>query len=118
MATHGERDDLASVPAPSALLAAAVPAATDGRLARQQVEPAETAGSRGRDARPPLPAGVGRDLVIATCVQCHDLAVTMAQRKTLAEWRQSVDAMVRLGAKLNGSEIQTVARYLAKGFAR
>ena len=82
------------------------PSANSGRL-----KPAATPTTE-------LPKGSGRDLVTAQCVQCHDLAVTMAQRKTLAEWRQSVDVMVRLGAKLNGSEIQTMARYLAKAFGR
>ena len=67
---------------------------------------------------PDLPAGAGRALVATNCVQCHDLAVTANARKTPAEWRQSVDAMVRLGAKLNGSESRTVARYLAQAFGR
>ena len=69
-----------------------------------------------RTPNPELPAGIGRDLVISQCVQCHDLSLTTSQHKTLAEWRHSVDEMVRLGAKLNGSEIQTVARYLAQAF--
>ncbi len=63
-----------------------------------------------------LPEGAGRDLVLSQCVQCHDLSITATQHKTLREWRRSVDEMVRLGAKLNGSEIQTVARYLAQAF--
>lgn len=63
-----------------------------------------------------LPAGRGRELVMQSCVQCHDLSVTTSQRKTLAEWRQSVGQMVRLGAKLNGSESEVIARYLTRSF--
>ena len=40
-----------------------------------------------------LPQGAGRALVIAACVQCHDLGLTVNQRKSPAEWRQSVDIM-------------------------
>jgi hypothetical protein len=54
--------------------------------------------------------------VLGACVQCHDLAVTVTQRKTLPEWRTSVEQMVRLGSKLNGDEIRVVSRYLASSF--
>ncbi len=81
---------------------------------------AEWSGGRPRPAQneeaAKLPKGPGRELVASQCVQCHDLATTTTQRKTLAEWRHSVDEMVRLGAKLDGSEIQTIARYLAQAF--
>jgi len=63
-----------------------------------------------------LPEGRGRALVISACVQCHDLGVTVDQHKTLGEWRHSLDEMVRLGAKLTGSEIEVVARYLVQSF--
>ncbi len=63
-----------------------------------------------------LPEGRGRALVISACVQCHDLGGTVDQHKTLSEWRRSVDEMVRLGAKLTGSEIEVVARYLVQSF--
>ena len=65
-----------------------------------------------------LPPGDGRDLVIATCVQCHGLETTTSQRKTLKEWHESVERMAHLGAKLNGREIETVTQYLAKEFGR
>ena len=65
-----------------------------------------------------LPPGPGRNLIIATCVQCHDLGVTTSQRKTAEEWRRSVEQMAHLGAKLNGREIVTVAQYLAREFGK
>ena len=72
--------------------------------------------ARGEGTLNNLPPGKGRALVMAACVQCHDLAVTTAQHKTLAEWRASVEQMVRLGSKLNGDEIRIVSRYLAPSF--
>ena len=63
-----------------------------------------------------LPPGPGRALVLSACVQCHDLGVTVAQRKTREGWRRSVEQMARLGAHLNGSEIQVVTKYLAHAF--
>jgi mono/diheme cytochrome c family protein len=65
-----------------------------------------------------LPPGPGRNLVIAACVQCHDLGVTTSQRKTAEEWRRSVEQMAHLGAKLNGREIVVVAQYLAREFGK
>ena len=67
---------------------------------------------------PKLPPGAGRDLVTATCVQCHDLETTTSQRKTAKEWHDSVERMAHLGAKLNGREIEIVAQYLAKEFGK
>ncbi len=64
----------------------------------------------------PLPPGKGRELVMASCVQCHDLQTTTSQRKTAGEWHRSVEQMARLGAKLNGSEIRLVSSYLAHAF--
>jgi mono/diheme cytochrome c family protein len=63
-----------------------------------------------------LPPGPGRALVVGACVQCHDLATTVNQRKTPEAWRRSVEQMAHLGARLNGREIQVVAQYLAKAF--
>ena len=63
-----------------------------------------------------LPPGAGRSLVIAACVQCHDLALTVSQHKTLDEWRQSVERMAHIGARLNGREVETIAKYLAGAF--
>jgi mono/diheme cytochrome c family protein len=68
----------------------------------------------GRDvAATALPAGRGRELVLGACVQCHGLDLTVNARKSPGDWRRSVEQMARLGAKLTGSEIRIVAKYLA-----
>ena len=87
-------------------------------LASQSVDQAKK-GERRAAADPfakNLPAGRGRALVLASCVQCHDLGVTVSKRKSLDGWRQNVERMAHLGARLNGSEIETVAAYLARAF--
>jgi mono/diheme cytochrome c family protein len=63
-----------------------------------------------------LPAGAGRALVIQACAQCHGLKTVVAQRKTAAGWRRSVNEMMRLGAQLTASESETIANYLAASF--
>jgi mono/diheme cytochrome c family protein len=63
-----------------------------------------------------LPEGEGREIVLQACVQCHDLRNTVAQRKTAAGWRRTVDEMVWRGTPLVGDEAETVTRYLASAF--
>jgi mono/diheme cytochrome c family protein len=60
-----------------------------------------------------FPPGSARPLVLQACVGCHDLATTLMRRQTADEWRRSVDLMVRLGARLEPAEIDTVADYIA-----
>ena len=63
-----------------------------------------------------LPDGQGRDLVLAACVQCHDLRNTVMQRKTATSWRRTVDEMIWRGAPLMVDEAGTVTRYLVESF--
>jgi len=63
-----------------------------------------------------LPEGQGRDLVLQTCVQCHDLKTTVSQRKTAAGWRRTVDEMIRLGTRLTTDEAEVITNYLATRF--
>jgi cytochrome c5 len=63
-----------------------------------------------------LPQGEGRDLVAVACTQCHALAPILAGREGPAGWRRHVHNMVLRGAQLNGSEAETVIRYLSANF--
>ena len=63
-----------------------------------------------------FPDGAGRDLIFQGCVQCHDLRNTVAQRKTAAGWKRTVDEMIWRGAPLFADEAETVAKYLASSF--
>src|SRR5260370_9567012 len=63
-----------------------------------------------------LPDGAARDLIFQTCVQCHDLRNTVAQRKTPAAWKRTVDEMIWRGAPLMSDEAETITRYLFESF--
>jgi mono/diheme cytochrome c family protein len=63
-----------------------------------------------------LPEGAGRKIMLQACVQCHDLRNTVAQRKTAAGWRRTVNEMVWRGTPLVGDEAEIVTRYLANAF--
>ena len=63
-----------------------------------------------------LPDGSARDLIFQACVQCHDLQNTVAQRKTAAGWKRTVDEMIWRGAPLMADEAETISKYLAASF--
>lgn len=63
-----------------------------------------------------LPEGEARDLIFQACVQCHDLRNTVAQRKTDAGWKRTVDEMIWRGAPLMADEAEIVTKYLAASF--
>ena len=63
-----------------------------------------------------LPEGPGRVLVLATCVQCHDLEPIVSSRRSAAEWRHSIAQMIQLGVNLLGDEIELLTQYLTDSF--
>ncbi len=63
-----------------------------------------------------LPDGEGRNLIFQACVQCHDLRNTVAQRKTAAGWKRTVNEMIWRGAPLMTDEAETITKYLAESF--
>src|SRR5436190_1221640 len=63
-----------------------------------------------------LPEDPGRDLIFQACVQCHDLRNTVAQRKTAAGWKRTVDEMIWRGPPLMAVEAETIAKYFAASF--
>ena len=75
--------------------------------------PAPAAAAANEEAARSLPAGEGRELLLAACVQCHSLETTTALRKSAVEWRHSVELMVAVGARLNGRDQETLIAYLA-----
>ncbi|SRR5581483_7041470 len=63
-----------------------------------------------------LPAGEGRDLLASACTACHGLGTIVQMRDGPAGWKHQVENMVLRGAQLNGSEVETVVRYLSANF--
>src|SRR5262245_23928160 len=53
-----------------------------------------------RDRTSSLPEGAGRNLVIATCTQCHSLGPIVLQRKSEVQWVRTVRDMIARGAQI------------------
>jgi hypothetical protein len=85
------------------------------------VEPAP----RGEAAPPPafdagveLPEGRGRELLVASCLGCHDLTglPLFAPFYTRDSWHTLVVTMQAHGADVDAAEIEVLADYLAQHF--
>lgn len=63
-----------------------------------------------------MPDGPGRSLVIAQCVGCHALDMTLGKRGTAAEWRGTVQTMVDRGAKITSPDAEAIATYLGQHY--
>jgi cytochrome c5 len=67
-----------------------------------------------------LPAGRGREILIASCLGCHELTTLplFAQFYTRDSWRTLVLTMKEHGAAVDGAEIEVLTEYLARHFGR
>jgi mono/diheme cytochrome c family protein len=63
-----------------------------------------------------LPPGDGRDIVAATCSQCHSLTAITQLREGKAAWRHQIYDMIERGAQVSPSEIDVMVNYLAAHF--
>ena len=74
-----------------------------------------------RGARPSpeaVPAGPGRDVLLAKCFQCHGPTMWMAQRQDRRAWESALYRMVGRGALWTEEEIRTMADYLGANYGR
>jgi ankyrin repeat protein len=65
-----------------------------------------------------LPDGDGKALLMKACTVCHDLARITTERKTKAEWTDTVSKMAGRGAQASDEEFETIASYLTKNFGK
>jgi hypothetical protein len=65
-----------------------------------------------------LPAGEGRNLLLAACTRCHDLRGLPAYKGywNQERWHFMVDTMVKNGAPLDAGQMEVLAAYLAEYF--
>ncbi len=65
-----------------------------------------------------LPAGQGREILIASCLSCHQLTglPLFAAFYTRDSWRTLVLTMKGHGAEINDAQIEVLADYLAQYF--
>jgi cytochrome c5 len=64
----------------------------------------------------PLPDGPGKDVLLNTCTQCHDLFRIKANRRSPEEWEETLGSMLNEGAQLNDEEFARVHLYLSRNF--
>jgi mono/diheme cytochrome c family protein len=64
----------------------------------------------------PLPNGPGKEIVLNTCTQCHDLFRIKANRRSPEEWEETLISMLNEGAMLNDEEFARVHQYLSRNF--
>ena len=67
-------------------------------------------------AHGPLPDGPGKEIILNTCTQCHDLFRIKANRRAPEEWEETLISMLNEGAMLNDEEFARVHQYLSKNF--
>jgi len=86
---------------------------TNGSVAQGSTmgETARESGSA--DLSRQLPDGEGKGLILASCVQCHNLRSIVGQRKDAEGWRRTVHDMVERGAQVKGEEAEIISRYFA-----
>jgi hypothetical protein len=65
-----------------------------------------------------LPAGPGREILIAACLNCHELRALELFKGFYSreDWRTLVLTMIDNGAEIEGDEIEVVSDYLGEHF--
>jgi competence ComEA-like helix-hairpin-helix protein len=64
-----------------------------------------------------LPDGRAKKVIEGACSECHGLDQVVASPMSQADWRSTVNRMVKKGATLSPAEIDTVVEYLSVYFA-
>jgi hypothetical protein len=64
----------------------------------------------------PLPDGPGKEVILNTCTQCHDLFRIKANRRSPEEWEETLISMLNEGAQINDEEFARVHQYLSRNF--
>lgn len=82
---------------------------------------ANQAGAQNAAATPaPAPAAgqadPGKAVFESVCSNCHELAIATDQRKSRADWADTVDKMIGHGAPLTSEQAAQVVDYLAKHY--
>jgi hypothetical protein len=83
-----------------------------GALTLAALAASASAQSRGESVASILPPGPGRDTIATICTGCHPINRLSLDRKTPAQWRDTVLQMVSNGAQLFPEEIDSVTHYL------
>jgi competence protein ComEA len=69
-----------------------------------------------QSAQPELPPGEGRDLLLKTCVGCHQLTVVTSQHKSESKWTDTIIEMRNRGANGSDEDMEQIIHYLTANF--
>jgi competence protein ComEA len=63
-----------------------------------------------------LPDGPGKEVVVRTCLECHDAASFRKKRFKRDDWSETVGKMIDQGAQATGQEQTAIIDYLVHNF--
>lgn len=63
-----------------------------------------------------LAPGPEQTLVGLACTNCHRASQFTTQRKTAAEWAETVNQMINKGAVIGDNEFDRIVNYLVKNY--
>jgi competence protein ComEA len=63
-----------------------------------------------------LPPGEGKDLLLKSCLGCHELNVVTVERKTESGWTDTVVEMRNRGANGTDEDMELIIHYLTTNF--
>ena len=69
--------------------------------------------TRAQDASQ-LPDDPSRDVLLKSCVDCHNIDIVIGKRQSAMDWRSTVTRMSGYGPNLSADEIDHLTDYLAR----
>lgn len=69
-------------------------------------------------AQKDFPDGPAKDYVGQICLQCHQPAMLLAQRRTESDWRKTVARMATKGVPGTAEQFDAIAAYMTKNFGK
>jgi hypothetical protein len=64
-----------------------------------------------------LPDGPAKDKLVTACSACHAITMVTSQRRSTAQWADTVDQMIARGAQVSDDDYKLIVEYLGKNFA-
>ena len=75
---------------------------------------AVTIASSASAQEPGLPDGPGKAQLMKSCTACHAISQVTEQRKSQADWSETVEQMIARGAQVADPDVPVIVAYLAK----
>jgi competence protein ComEA len=67
-------------------------------------------------AKQELPPGEGRELLLKTCVGCHQITVVTSQHRSESKWTDTIVEMRNRGANGSDEDMEQIIHYLTANF--